>query len=110
MPMGIFLGIDGGGTQTSCLIGDEQSVLGFGKSGASNLIRVGEAEARKALAAAIGEACHAANINPTQINRGCVGIAGAARPEVADTNRRSVGEILPGRIQIFGDMVIWVYS
>jgi N-acetylglucosamine kinase-like BadF-type ATPase len=42
----IYLGIDGGGSKTSCLIGDETSVLGAGTGGPSNVVRVGEAQAR----------------------------------------------------------------
>src|SRR5438128_11913245 len=42
----IFLGIDGGATKTSCLVGDEQSGLGSGASGSRNLSRAREAQAR----------------------------------------------------------------
>ena len=41
--VGIFLGIDGGGTKTSCVIGDETSVLGSGTAAGSNVVRLGEA-------------------------------------------------------------------
>ena len=76
----IFLGIDGGGSKTSCLIGDETSVLGAGTGGASNVVRVGEAQARESLATAIRQACTVANIKPSEISSVCVGLAGAARP------------------------------
>jgi len=78
----IFLGIDGGATKTSCLAGDEKSVLGSGASGSSNLIRVGEAQARESLTTAIHQACAAARVSPAQIHKTCVGLAGAARPEI----------------------------
>jgi len=45
--VGIFLGIDGGGTKTSCVIGDETSVLGSGTAGGSNVVRLGEAKATR---------------------------------------------------------------
>jgi glucosamine kinase len=102
----IFLGIDGGGSQTSCVIGDETSILGQGTAGASNLIRVGEAQAREALAAAIRQACTVASVNSAQINRTCVGLAGAARPEISDVARRLVSELVSGEIEVVGDMVI----
>ena len=102
----IFLGIDGGGNQTSCLIGNENSVLGKGRAAGSNLIRVGEARAQEALAAAIRQACMAAKVNPAQINRSCVGLAGAARPEISDLVRRFVSELVSGEIEVVGDMVI----
>jgi N-acetylglucosamine kinase-like BadF-type ATPase len=102
----IFLGIDGGGSKTSCLIGDETSVLGTGTGGASNVVRVGEAQARESLAGAIRQACTVAHLNPSQIGGVCVGLAGAARPEISEVVRRIVAEIVPGRVEVVGDNVI----
>jgi N-acetylglucosamine kinase-like BadF-type ATPase len=102
----IFLGIDGGGTKTSCLIGDENSVLGVGISGGSNVVRVGERQARESLGAAIREACAAADISPERIEKTCVGIAGGARPEIAAIVRRLLSEFISGEIEVAGDMVI----
>jgi N-acetylglucosamine kinase-like BadF-type ATPase len=108
--MAIFLGIDGGGTGTSCLIGDEKSELGSGRGGASNVLRVGEAEARISLLNAIQETCSGARIDPAQVTRTCVGVAGAARPEVAEMVREIVAEIVSGEIEIVGDMVIALHA
>ena len=47
--MTFYLGIDGGGTKTSCALGDETRTLASSIAGASNVIRVGEAQAREAL-------------------------------------------------------------
>ncbi len=100
------MGIDGGGSKTSCLVGDESSILGSGRAAGSNLVRVGETEARNALAAAIRQACSVANISPSQIQRSCVGLAGAARPEINSTVRRILSELVGGEIEVVGDMVI----
>jgi glucosamine kinase len=102
----IFLGIDGGGSKTSCLIGDEHSVLGSGISAGSNVVRVGEAQARKAIGEAIHQACTAAKIAPSQIDRTCIGVAGAARPGVGELVRRMIAEIVSGEIEVVGDMVV----
>ena len=102
----IFLGIDGGGSKTSCVIGDEHSLLGTGTSGGSNVIRVGEVKVRESFEAAIGQACAAARITPEQIVRTCAGIAGGARPEIADVVRRLLSEFVSGEIEVVGDMVI----
>jgi glucosamine kinase len=107
----IFLGIDGGGSKTSCLIGDETSVLGAGTGAASNVVRVGEAQARESLATAIRQACTVANIEPSEINNICVGLAGAARPEISELVRRIISELVPGEIKprhikVVGDTVI----
>jgi glucosamine kinase len=102
----IFLGIDGGGSKTSCVIGDENSVLGTGKSGGSNVIRVGETQARESLGTAIRAACAEAKIIPSQIKKTCVGIAGGARPEIANVVRRLLLELVGGEIEVVGDHVI----
>jgi glucosamine kinase len=102
----IFMGIDGGGSKTSCAVGDETSLLGSGTAAGSNLIRLGESEAREALAAAIRQACAVANVSPSQIQRSYVGLAGAARPEINDAVRRIVSELVGGEIEVVGDMVI----
>jgi glucosamine kinase len=102
----IFLGIDGGGSKTSCIIGDENSVLGAGMSAGSNVVRVGERRARKSLGAAIRQACAVANITPAQIERSCVGIAGGALPEIAQVVHRVLSELVSGEVVVVGDMVI----
>jgi glucosamine kinase len=107
----IYLGIDGGGSKTSCLIGDESSVMGAGTGAASNVVRVGEAQARESLTTAIRQACRVANIRPSEISSVCVGLAGAARPEIGELVRRIIadlvpGETQPGQIKVVGDNVI----
>jgi N-acetylglucosamine kinase-like BadF-type ATPase len=102
----IFLGIDGGGSKTSCLIGDETSVLGAGTAGASNPVRVGEMQARESLTACINQACTIASLAPSQIQKTCVGLAGAAGPQVAERIRQILSELVPGEIEVVGDMVI----
>ena len=100
------MGIDGGGTKTSCVIGDETSVLGTGTATGSNMVRLGETKAREALAAAITQACAVAKINPAQVERTCVGLAGAGRPEISNLVRRLLAELVSGEIDVVGDMVI----
>lgn len=104
--MGIFLGIDGGGSKTRCVIGDERSVLGTGVAGGSNVVRVGEAAAGAAFSAAIGQACAAAGVSIAQIARTCIGVAGAARPQIRDAVRNLLAQIVPGEIEVAADMVI----
>jgi len=102
----IYLGIDGGGTKTTCWLGDERSVLGKGQAGASNIIRVGEEKAREALHSAIRKACTEAGVGTQQIQHTCAGLAGSARPEITATARRILAEILSGNVEIVGDNVI----
>lgn len=104
--MPFFLGIDGGGTKTRCLVGDEKSQLGVGSSSSSKVQRVGEACARDALAGAVNEACVQAGISPRQIVRTCAGITGAARPEIAGVMKNLMASIVGGQVEIVGDIEI----
>jgi N-acetylglucosamine kinase-like BadF-type ATPase len=87
-------------------VGDESSLLAQVTTGPSNITRVGESRAREALQQAIREACAAAKIDPRQVQRACIGVAGAGREEVAGAIRRMVAEIIPREIEIVGDMQI----
>jgi glucosamine kinase len=101
-----YLGIDGGGSKTTGAVGDESSILATVTAGPSNITRVGEDRARESIHAAIREACAAANIDPGQVQRACIGVAGAGRDEVARAIRQIVAEIIHGEIQVVGDMQI----
>jgi glucosamine kinase len=101
-----YLGVDGGGSKTTCVVGDESSILAAFTVGASNITRVGETGAREALHRAIREACQAAGINPQQVLRACVGAAGAGRSEIAGAVRKIVAQIVSGEIEVVGDMEI----
>jgi len=101
-----YLGIDGGGSKTSCAVGDDASLLTTVTTGPSNITRVGESRAREALQQGIREACAAAEITPRQLERACIGAAGAGREEIAGIVRKIAAEIIPGDIKVVGDMEI----
>jgi glucosamine kinase len=101
-----YLGIDGGGSKTTCAVGDEVSLLGSAVAGPSNIIRVGETRARESLHEAIRKACAAAKIDPRQVHRACVGVAGVASEEVASAVRNLVSEVIPTEIEVVGDMQV----
>jgi len=105
--MPFYLGIDGGGTTTTGVVGDESSVLGRASGGGSNAIRLGETEAANNLQEVIAEACTQAGISPLKIAAACLGVAGAVHPEVNSLVRRAASSVLPrAEIQVVGDMVI----
>ena len=104
--MPYYLGIDGGGTKTTCAVGDESSLLVTATAGASNIVRVGEAQTRESLHKSVMQACAAAGIAPAQIARTCVGGSGAAHPELAAAVRAFLAEMLPTPIDVVGDMEI----
>jgi len=102
----IFLGIDGGGTKTSCAIGDETSLIASATAGGSNIIRLGEEQARKGLREAIEKACAAANLAPSAFERICLGMAGVGRAEVSEIAQRILAEITSSQALVVGDMVV----
>ena len=102
--MPYYLGIDGGGTKTTCAVGDEARVLATATAGPSNIVRVGEAHARESLQRCVRDACASAGIKLEQVAHTCVGGAGAARPELAAIVREIVAEIVSTPIDVVGDM------
>jgi len=101
-----YLGLDGGGTKTTCAVGDESQLLATAIAGPSNIVRVGEAQARESLAQAVRLACAAAGIAPADVTRTCVGGSGAAHPELAAKIRQIFAAILATPIEVVGDMQI----
>src|SRR5579863_1500258 len=99
-----YLGIDGGGTKTNCVVGDDTNLLATATAGPSNIVRVGESQARQSLQQSVRQACAAAGITPAQVTRTCVGGSGAARPELAAIVRRILAEILPTPIEVVADI------
>jgi N-acetylglucosamine kinase-like BadF-type ATPase len=101
-----YLGIDGGGTKTTCAVGDASKLLATATAGPSNIVRVGPAQTRDSLHGAIRQACAAAGITPEQVVRTCVGGSGAGRPESARIVREILEEVIVTPIDVVGDMQI----
>jgi len=101
-----YLGIDGGGTKTTCAVGDDSRLLASATAGPSNIVRVGGPQARESLHRSVLQACAAAGISSEQVSRTCVGGSGAARPELGAAVRGFLGEILSSPIDVVGDMEI----
>jgi glucosamine kinase len=101
-----YLGIDGGGSKTTCAVGDETQLLATASAGPSNIIRVGEQKARESLEQVVRQACAAAGITPGEVARTCAGGAGAARHELAAKIRDILGAIVSTPVDVVGDMQI----
>ena len=105
--MSLYLGIDGGGTKTTCAVGDDVSVLAVENGPGSNVIRLGEDQARAGLRETIARACSTADISPLRISAVCVGAAGASHPQVSSAVKQMVRQVLPNaEVSVVGDMVI----
>ena len=101
--MTFYLGIDGGGTKTSCAVGDERNVLGAGVSAGCNVVRVGEERARAGIHDAVQRACSAANVSTAHIAQTCIGAAGISSPGVNALLRQFVVEVVPAPVTVVGD-------
>ncbi len=81
--MNYYLGFDGGGTKTECVVQDAAGrLLATATAGPSNPLRAGYAAAFQALAAAAEHALSAAKLKADQVSGVCAGLAGAGRPRV----------------------------
>ena len=97
----VFLGIDGGQSSTTALIGDEQGrIIGYGRGGPCNHIEAagGRAKFVKAIAECLSAACQQAGLNPARVRfaAACLGFSGgpadkeAILREMLVTDRMSV--------------------
>lgn len=81
--MGYFLGFDGGGTKTDCVLLDSKgAVIAEGHGGPANPLRSGYDGAFSSLREAAAGAIAVANIVPANIKGVCAGLAGAGRRSV----------------------------
>lgn len=81
----LVIGIDGGGTNTKCILADRSGkVLGQGASGPSNIQAVGVETGLKALDECIDRAFAAAGIERATVGSACLGLAGVDRPEALE--------------------------
>lgn len=77
-----LLGVDGGGTKTHCIVGDEfGNVFAEGFGGPANYDCVGIETTKKSIETAIGRALDKLNIRIQDIGYAVLGLAGADYPE-----------------------------
>ena len=101
-----FLGIDAGGTKTTCAVGDEQQTLARVEAPSCKIQRVGEANARTALQQGTTEACAKAGITPQQLAAVCIGASGISQKDIADKLRTILASVTPAAVEAVGDNVI----
>ena len=120
------LGVDGGGTKTTCLLVDDQDLpRGFAprglsrglaprlhtcartQTGPSNRYAVGDEAANAALRQAITDALAQAAVAADRVSAICLGMAGVDRPGDAAAVERVVRDLLPAaQVLIHNDAVI----
>jgi glucosamine kinase len=81
--MKYFLGFDGGGTKTDCVVLDaNRTVIGEGRGGPANPLRSGYDRTFASLREAASEALRSAGIHQAGVTNVCAGLAGAGRRSV----------------------------
>jgi N-acetylglucosamine kinase-like BadF-type ATPase len=81
--MSYFLGFDGGGTKTDCVLLDaNRGVAGEGRGGPGNPLRCGYEQTFSSLREAAAQAIAAAKIRSSDVTHVCAGLAGAGRKSV----------------------------
>lgn len=105
--MPLYLGIDGGGTKTVCVLADDAVMLGTATTGGCNVVRLGEKTACANLQDAIRQTCATAGVQPKDVDAAVIGVAGAASvAEVAAAIRQAMEDLGLRDIEIVGDNVI----
>src|SRR6266478_1617874 len=92
--MSFYLGIDAGGSQTTCAIGDGRVVFARSHGFACKLSKVGEKQAREVLRSLIQECCKTAGVSASDIEQTCIGIAGISGQKVTEAIHALLGEIV----------------
>jgi N-acetylglucosamine kinase-like BadF-type ATPase len=105
------VGVDGGGTKTHAVITDvDHRVLGEGKAGPSNPLRVGITNAAAAVREAIDRACEAAEVRRSDLVAAKIGLAGARRIELRTRMREALKSLEIPDIEVVGDSDIALYG
>lgn len=104
--MAYFLGIDGGGTKTECVIGDRTRVFGSSTGSTVKIKKIGKDAAGKAIETAVNAVCMQAGISPGDISRTCIGLAGSSIPEVTDWAYSILKQLVAGEVVVVNDALI----
>jgi N-acetylglucosamine kinase-like BadF-type ATPase len=105
------VGVDGGGTKTEAVIMDANyQVIGDGRAGPSNPLRVGIAGAAAAVREAIDSACASAKLRRNDLLAAQIGLAGARRRELRERMRETLAPLGVGEIQVGTDADIALYG
>ena len=104
-------GVDGGGTKTEAVILDSnQQVIGEGRAGPSNPLRIGIAAAAAAVREAIDKACVMAKVRRDDLLAAEIGLAGARRRELRERMREALSSLDIDDIEVVTDADIALYG
>jgi len=111
-PSGYYLGFDGGGTKTDCVLADGKSnVLARATAGPSNPLRAGYAKAWFTLSDAADVVLEHQHIKACDIHGICAGIGGAGRDSVAKRIGTFLENAFPeAAVEVTTDLAITLHA
>jgi len=103
-----FLGFDGGGTKTDCVLLDsEGEILGEQSAGPSNPLRAGFDRAQASIRTAAEKVLSSKSVGAASVAAVCAGIAGAGQPRVIKRIMSFLVETFPfAHVQVCTDLEI----
>lgn len=101
--MNFYLGLDAGGTKTTCAIADESGILCRVQGGSIKPSRVAGDEAGRALASLLREAAGTSKVALNQIASTCIGIAGLRLPGSREWIQSLLQSLVGGAVAVCGD-------
>lgn len=108
----LVVGVDGGGTKTRAVVAAEagREILGEGKAGPSNPLRVGVSEAAASVREAIERACEAAGVRRGDLAAAEVGLAGVKRADLRAAMRAALADLGVKPLEVVTDAEIALYG
>ncbi|MEJ5285015.1 MAG: BadF/BadG/BcrA/BcrD ATPase family protein [Brevinematia bacterium] len=101
--MAYYCGIDGGGTKTHCVIGDEKNIISEFIASGSNYHITGLENSKKNIEKAFNEALKKAKISKKEIKFSVLGLSGADRDEDIKKLTKTLYPIFGKNFKIFND-------
>jgi N-acetylglucosamine kinase-like BadF-type ATPase len=106
------LGVDGGGTKTRAVVADSRGqLLGEGRAGPSNPLRVGVSDSTSAVREAVERACVAAGLRRHDLSAAEIGLAGVKREDIRERMRAALAaELGIESLEVVTDADIALYG
>lgn len=104
--MAYYIGIDGGGTKTECILGDDEHVRARMSAPSCKIQVVGKMAAQVVLQNLIRGTCAQAKITPERVSRVCIGVAGYSGHGIAAALTAMVWELARLPVDVVGDHAI----
>ena len=99
--MGYFLGVDGGGTQTTAWLADEGGrILARHRAGPSNPLKVGSRGAQQGILQAVTGALRQARLKAVTFDAVCVGLGGVDRSQIHRPILKWLRKVVPARFHL----------